>query len=142
MIHHAKRYTALLGIVICGALAVACGTTITRDRDVAAPQPYRPPSHDDQWQIAGALETEVHRSDASGAITFSKRTLIVNINDERVIEGELPMDDVGNSTGTLDGSYRGAKVHADCSSQQKSRDWIEVRCRIMVNGEHAVTLIM
>ena len=130
----------LLGIVLL-LFVGGCAGSVSRDTDVAAPQQYRPKGSEEQWLIEGKLDTEVQR-DALGDARSAARTLTVTINGETAVEGGLLNDNAGLPAGTLDGSYGESKIHVDCSSQSKTSNWIEVRCRVLVDGEVAATLIM
>jgi hypothetical protein len=101
--------------------------------EVAAPQMYRPPGAQDMWRIEGVLDTD---------FPDVKRSLRVMINGETAVEGPLPTSESGMSNGTLDGKYHDAKILVDCSSERKTDTWVEIRCRVIVNGEMAVTLVM
>ena len=61
---------------------------------------------------------------------------------EKAVEGRFAADSIRTPTGTFDGTYGDSEVHVDCSSQVKTLSWIEVRCRVLVDGETATTLIM
>src|SRR5687768_5150841 len=114
-------------LTVALALTAACGTIVTHEQDVAAPQNYRPPNATNPWRIEGALDTEIHTDKATGIEQVAQRTLKVTIDGKTAIEGPLPTDSRGFSTGTLDGQFAGARIHIDCSSQEKSADWIEIR---------------
>jgi hypothetical protein len=130
----------LLGLTLL--TSVACGIIVTHETDVAAPQNYRPPNAADQWLIEGELDSEIHRDKFTDFQKVAARTLTLKINGEKAIEAPVPTDEQGYTNGTVDGTYRGAKLHVDCSSQKKTNNWIEIRCRVIVNNEIAVTLVM
>jgi hypothetical protein len=121
------KYLPLLVLAGCPAYP-------TMRTEVAAPEMYRPPHAAKQWLIEGAIDTNT--------IDLRQRTLHVDIDGVRVVDGPLPTDVIGRSTGTLDGTYRGAQVHVDCSSERKTQDWAELRCRVLVDSELATTLVM
>lgn len=130
-------------VLACTLLATstACVNTTTRWTEVAAPQPYRPVGEQKQWSITGEIDTEaVH--DWNGAVVEVNRRLTVRINGAVAIEGALPTDHRGSSTGNLTGTYERQRVDADCSSERKNAEWIEIRCRILVADEHAATLVL
>ena len=117
------------------ALALAaCPAYPTVRTEVAAPEMYRPPHTTKQWLVEGAIDTNTN--------DLRERTLHVDIDGVRVVDAALPTDARGQSTGTLDGTYRGARIHVDCSSQRKTEDWAELRCRVLVDDELATTLVM
>ena len=135
---------ATLRLVLASVLLTAsagCVNTTTRWTEVAAPQPYRPFGEQKQWSITGEIDTEaVH--DWNGAVVDVTRRLTVRINGAVAIEGALPTDHGGSSTGNLTGTYEQQRINADCSSERKNAEWIEVRCRILVADEHAATLVL
>ncbi len=131
----------LLGFVVpVLLLATGCGVTIRNETDVAAPQRYRPEGAEKQWLIEATLDSEIHNDGWQEWV--AGRTVEVTINGEKAVEGRFAADSIGTPTGTFDGSYGDSEVHVDCSSQVKTLSWIEVRCRVVVDGETATTLIM
>jgi hypothetical protein len=68
--------------------------------------------------------------------TQTKRVLHVQINGEEVISGQLST----KATGELNGAYKNHLIIATCSSEQKTKNWIDVRCMIFIDNERAATL--
>lgn len=72
-----------------------------------------------------------------GLVTNSHRNeLMVFFNGQEVIRGSLP----NLYSGEVYGSYEGRPVTALCSGEQKTRDWIDVRCAILIDEKRTVTL--
>lgn len=69
-------------------------------------------------------------------IMQGRNELIVWFNGQEVIKGFMPSP----YSGEVYGGYGKHKVTALCSSEQKSRDWIDVRCAILVDEKRTVTL--
>jgi hypothetical protein len=113
-------------LLLVAFLAAACGYRFTDERDVAAPQAYRPKGSEAQWKIEGVIDSQLKHNKASDLVVGVTRKLPVTIDGEKAIEGPLQVDDLGMSTATLDGEFRGAKITADCSTQRKSRTWVEL----------------
>ncbi len=107
----------------------ACTTTST---DVSPSQSYRPAGSSDLWTISGNLDSEF----TTGLVDEVTRMLYVYINGEEVISGQLS----ARGTGELSGSFRDHSIVSNCSSEQRTPTWIDVRCMILVDNERAATL--
>lgn len=119
-----KKFLALLLPIFL----IGCTTKAV---DVSPRQSYRPANSSELWDISGSLNSEFDQ-----IMGTAKRTLHVYINDELAIRGNLtPM-----ATGELTGNYRKHKVNSICASEQKTANWIDVRCTILIDNERAATL--
>src|SRR5262245_16448672 len=76
-------------LMILGLAVTACGVTILHDKDIAAPQNYRPLNAKDQWRIEGQLDSTIERSQISGLETITERILTVRINGDVAVQGNL-----------------------------------------------------
>lgn len=117
--------TILLSVIVS-----ACATI---SRDVSPPQSFRPKNSENLWRITGSLDNEFKQGVVSAHV---KRILHVHINGEEVITGQLS----ARATGELTGSYQNHPIIATCSSEQKTANWIDVRCMILIDNERAATL--
>lgn len=113
------------------AAVVAIAGCSAKTTDISPAQYYRAENSQSQWKITGNLNNEFDQ--VFGRIT---RQLSVFIEGEEVINGNLSA--VG--TGELSGNYKGTPIDTICSSERKTRDWIEVRCMVLVDNERAATL--
>lgn len=118
-------------LLLSAALIVlnACTTTT---QDVSPSQSYRPAGSDELWTITGNLENEF----TAGLVNEVTRMLHVNINGVEVIRGQLS----ARATGELTGRYLNHTVVSNCSSEQRTENWIDVSCMILIDNERAATL--
>lgn len=121
------------GILIITILSVLLVGCVQTTQDISPAQSYRPKGSDDLWRISGNLDSE-YKEDLMGM--HVKRVLNVHINGEKVITGQLS----AKATGELSGNYQGHSIISSCSSEQKTQNWVDVRCMILVDNERAATL--
>jgi len=100
--------------------------------DISPGQNWRPQGSKTAWAITGSLHT--HYDAVLG--NLKGRELFVNINGDLAVHGMLS----NMATGELTGSYRGHAIGAICASEQKTPNWIDVRCTVLIDNERTVTL--
>jgi hypothetical protein len=107
-----------------------CATTT---KDVSPAQSFRPKGSEDLWRITGHIDSEFKQGLMGDTVS---RILNVYINGTLAIKGGLSP----KATGELIGKYEEHDIVSICASELKAKNWIEVRCTILVDNERAATL--
>lgn len=125
-----KAFVTLAAALI---LTGCAGLTTQKAHDMSPTQTYRMPGTDALISISGDLFSTFRDGLTE---THINRRLVVRFDGQTVIDGELLHD----ASGQLRGVFNSATVEAECSSRRVSKNWIDVRCLILVNNERAATL--
>ena len=124
-----RAIAVALGVsVLTGCATSAIGTSATETYRLSGDQ-------DTPWAISGEIITQTMLGTPTG---MQPNTLVVSVNGEEAIRGNLDR----NQEGTIRGSYQGHAMESVCNSKVISSSWIQVDCMILVDNERAVTLTL
>lgn len=111
----------------------ACASTQNR-RETSPPQTATIAGETRPVLVSGYIDTRIERGPFESTYT---RYLTIAINGEMVAAGFL---DPRSISGDVIGQWKNRNAAATCSSQRKTRDWIDVRCILIIDGQQIATL--
>lgn len=123
----------MIKLLIAATIAMLAGCTTTGTmKDTAAAQVLTIDGKD--HTIAGHLLSPWNQNEFTGELRI-QRKLHIDIDSQRVIDGDLTED----GTGELRATWHGHKIDSACSSQRQSQN-LRIDCMILVDGKRTVTL--
>ncbi len=122
----------LLTAGLAVSLLAGCAATNVENMEKSDSQYYRAAGASQQMKISGTLDASFNYF----ALNRPDPVLTVFVDEQKALQGTLSP----SYTGEVTGRHNGMNVDSVCSSEQKTRDWVEVRCLVFVDNERAATL--